>query len=122
MAVPCAISGQTKTMSRRLDLLMMNKARKEERKVENRHGGRFRDGRMNRDVVITVNLINHHSWIFLNVLSSSLLTIRDRSEVQHCVEALTGKGFVSLSWFLLQRTLQVRNRTRAADTVQSITL
>lgn len=61
MAVPCAILGRQKTMSCRLDLLMMNKARKEERKVENQHGGRFRKDRMSRNVVITINLINHHS-------------------------------------------------------------
>lgn len=29
-----------------------------------------------------------------------------------------GKAFVSLSWFVLQRMLQVRNHGRAADKVQ----
>lgn len=48
-------------------------------------------------------------------------TIRDRSEVQHCLdlEALSGKGFVSLSWILLQRTPHVRSRTRGLQTKYS---
>lgn len=52
MAVPCAILGRQKkkkTMSRRLDLLMMNKARHERRKADNRHGDRFVKGRVCRN-------------------------------------------------------------------------
>lgn len=105
-------------MSRRLDLLMMNKARKEKRKVENRHGERFINGRVSRNIIFPVNLIDRYSNIFFNVLLSSLPTIRDRSELQHCLEALSGKGFVSLSWFVLQRILQVMHHTGAADKVQ----
>lgn len=48
-------------MSRRLDLLMMNKARKEKRKVENPHGERFINGRVSRNIVFPINVINHHS-------------------------------------------------------------
>lgn len=48
-------------MSRRLDLLMMNKARKEKRKVENRQGERFINGRVSRNIVFLINRINRHS-------------------------------------------------------------